>query len=177
MKYSFQTTKSKSKQMSKVHSTGGIDEVIIRKILWRNGIRYRINYKKLPEKPDIAITKYKIVVFIDGEFWHGYELEKYKPRIKCNRDYWIKKIEYNMQHDKEVNNKLKSRGWTVLRFWSKKVLKNPEYYAQIVKLLASVFMTLVLLFHNLFSIIKSGFYLRPFHIPNAGYDDYFLPLN
>ena len=126
MKYSFQTTKSKSKQMSKFHSTGGIGEVIIRKILWRNGIRYRINYKKLPGKPDIAITKYKIVVFIDGEFWHGYECEKYKPRIKCNRDYWIKKIEYNMQHDKEVNNKLKSHGRTVLRFWSKNVLKNPD---------------------------------------------------
>lgn len=132
MKQKLKTTKEKSDQMSRVHSTGGKDEIIIRKLLWHEGVRYRTNYKKLPGKPDIAITKYKIAVFIDGEFWHGYEWEKHKPRLKRNRDFWINKIEYNMKHDKEVNQRLEDIGWTVLRFWSKKVLKNPEYYAQIV---------------------------------------------
>lgn len=118
--------------MSKVHTKNGEDELVIRKRLWHAGIRYRTNYKKLPGTPDIAITKYKIAVFIDGEFWHGHHWKKHKARLKRNRDYWIKKIEYNMQHDKKVNAELEQLGWTVLRFWSKPVLKNPDYYTQIV---------------------------------------------
>ena len=132
MKYKFDKTPEKSRQMAKVKSKDGKDEVILRKLLWHNGVRYRTNYKKLPGKPDIAITKYKIAIFIDGEFWHGYEWEKHKPRIKRNRDYWIHKIEYNMKHDQEVNKLLKDQGWHVLRFWSKKVLKNPDYYVQLI---------------------------------------------
>lgn len=107
MKYKFDTTPEKSKQMAKVHSKNGKDEVILRKLLWHYGVRCRTNYKELPGKPDIAITKYKVAVFVDGEFWHGYEWEKHKPRIKRNRDYWIYKIEYNMKHDHEVNKQLK----------------------------------------------------------------------
>lgn len=118
--------------MARVHSKDGKDEIIIRKLLWHEGIRYRTNYKKLPGKPDIAITKYKVAVFIDGEFWHGYDWKNRKARLKRNRDYWIPKIEYNKKHDAEVNKKLEDKGWIVLRFWSKKVLQNPEYYAQIV---------------------------------------------
>ena len=132
MKYKFDTTPEKSRQMAKVKSKDGKDEVILRKLLWHNGVRYRTNYKKLPGKPDIAITKYKIAIFIDGEFWHGYEWEKHKPRIKRNWDYWIHKIEYNIKHDQEVNKLLKDQGWHVLRFWSKKVLKNPDYYVQLI---------------------------------------------
>lgn len=132
MKYVFDTTPEKSRQMAKVHSKDGKDEVIIRKMLWHEGVRYRTNYKKLPGKPDIAITKYKIAVFIDGEFWHGYEWNKRKDRLKRNRDYWIKKIEYNMQRDKKINAQLEAMGWTVLRFWSKPVLKNPDYYVQLI---------------------------------------------
>ena len=71
--------------------------------------RNRTNYKELPSKPDITITKYKIAVFIDGEFWHGYDWKHRKPRLKRNRDYWIKKIEYNMKHDKQVNTDLEKR--------------------------------------------------------------------
>lgn len=134
MAYEFKTDPSTSKRMSKVHSTEGKDEVIIRKILWKNGIHYRKNYKDLPGKPDIALTKYKVAVFIDGEFWHGYDWENYKKHIKNNRDYWIPKIERNMKRDQEVNAKLKEMGWTVLRFWSKQVLKNPEYYAELIML-------------------------------------------
>lgn len=132
MAYEFKTNPRTNKRMSKVHSTEGKDEIIIRKILWKNGIHYRKNYKDLPGKPDIALTKYKVAVFIDGEFWHGYDWENYKKHIKSNRDYWIPKIERNMKRDQEVNAKLKDMGWTVLRFWSKQVLKNPEYYAELI---------------------------------------------
>lgn len=132
MAYEFKTDPRTSKRMSKVHSTEGNDEVIIRKILWNNGIHYRKNYKDLPGKPDIALTKCKVAVFIDGEFWHGHDWENYKKHIKSNRDYWIPKIERNMKRDKDVNSKLEEMGWTVLRFWSKQVLKNPEYYAELI---------------------------------------------
>ena len=129
-KYKFKTTKRKSLEMSKVHSKGGKDELILRKLLWHKGIRYRVKVKDLPGKPDIVIPKYKIIVMVDGEFWHGKDWPKHRP--KRNTDYWTHKIEYNIAHDKEVNAKLKAQGWTVLRFWSRQVLKNPEYYAEIV---------------------------------------------
>lgn len=134
MAYVFNSDLETRKRMSKVHTVDGKDEVIIRKILWKNGIRYRKNYKELPGRPDIAITRYKIAVFIDGEFWHGYDWENYQKYIKSNRDYWIPKIEGNMKHDQEVNAQLEAMGWTVLRFWSKQVLKNPEYYAELIML-------------------------------------------
>ncbi|MBT8916907.1 very short patch repair endonuclease [Lactobacillus delbrueckii subsp. bulgaricus] len=134
MAYVFNSDLETRKRMSKVHTVDGKDEVIIRKILWKNGIRYRKNYKELPGRPDIAITRYKIAVFIDGEFWHGYDWENYQKYIKSNRDYWIPKIERNMKHDQEVNAQLEAMGWTVLRFWSKQVLKNPEYYAELIML-------------------------------------------
>ena len=129
-KYKFKTTKRKSYEMSRVHSIGGQDELILRKLLWHKGVRYRVNVKGLPGKPDIVISKYKIIVMIDGEFWHGYDWPKHRP--KRNTDYWTHKIEYNMAHDRKVNAELEAQGWTVLRFWSKQVLKNPEYYAEIV---------------------------------------------
>ncbi len=133
MAHKLKTTPQRSREMSRVHVTGGKDEVIIRKILWHRGIRYRTNYKALPGKPDIAITKYKIAIFIDGEFWHGYNWDYYKSHIKRNRNYWIPKIEANMRHDKIVNCKLRDMGWLVLRFWSKPILKNPDYYADVIE--------------------------------------------
>lgn len=132
VKYEFKTTSEKSKQMSKVRSANGKDEVILRKLLWHMGLRYRVNVKNLPGKPDIVLSKYKIAIFIDGEFWHGYEWKKRKSRIKNNREYWIWKIQYNINHDSIVNQALHDQGWTILRFWSKKVLKNPDYYANLV---------------------------------------------
>lgn len=132
MKYKFKTDTKTRKRMSKVHSKNGKDEQILAKMLWHKGIRYRKNYKSLPGKPDIVITKYKIAIFIDGEFWHGYNWPDSKKYLHRNRDYWIKKIEYNIAHDERVNKELEEMGWTVLRFWSRKVLKNPEYYCGVI---------------------------------------------
>ena len=132
IKYKFKTDLKTRKRMSKVHSKNGKDETILAKKLWHEGIRYRKNDGKLPGKPDIAITKYKIAVFIDGEFWHGYNWPNSKKYLHRNRDYWIKKIEYNRRHDLQVNRQLEQMGWKVLRFWSKKVLKYPDYYSELI---------------------------------------------
>lgn len=124
--YSFNTTEERSNIMKKIKSKDTEPEVRLAKELWRRGIRYRKNYSLLPGKPDIAITKYKIAVFVDGEFWHGYNWEEKKERIKANRYYWIKKIEKNIERDKENNIKLKQCGWAVLRFWEHTVKKDLE---------------------------------------------------
>ncbi|MGG5317819.1 very short patch repair endonuclease [Enterococcus sp. AZ072] len=124
----------RSQMMSKIRSTGGKAETVLAKALWHSGVRYYRNYKKLLGKPDIAITKYKIAVFVDGEFWHGYDWKNQKvKRIKSNRDYWIPKIEKNMERDKTVNEELQDLGWTVLRFWEKhQVMKDLEACVEIV---------------------------------------------
>jgi len=120
-KYGFITTKKRSKIMSNIGSKDTKPEIRLRKTLWHLGIRYRVDYSELPGKPDIAITKNNIGVFVDGEFWHGYNWEEKKKNISTNRDYWIPKIEGNMKRDREVNKKLKNMGWTVLRYWEQEV--------------------------------------------------------
>ena len=83
-------------------------------------------HKALPGSPDIAITKYKVAVFVDGEFWHGYKWSDRKNKLKANREYWIEKIEENIARDRRNDEKLKELGWTVLHFWEKEVLKELE---------------------------------------------------
>ena len=112
--------------MSKVCLKHGKAETLLAKSLWHRGFRYRLNYKKLPGSPDIAITKYQIAIFVDGEFWHGYDWEHKKERLKANRLYWIEKIEENMARDIRVDHDLCSLGWTVLHFWEKEVMKDLE---------------------------------------------------
>jgi DNA mismatch endonuclease (patch repair protein) len=97
---------------------------MLRKALWHEGIRYRKNLKTLPGSPDIAITKYKIAIFCDGEFWHGKNWEKKKEVFKTNRDYWVSKIDRNIMRDNANEKKLESMGWLVLRFWGNEIIKN-----------------------------------------------------
>ena len=101
-------------------------EVKLRKELWSRGYRYRKNVSNLPGKPDIVLTKYKIAIFCDSEFFHGKDWEVLKPRLEKsnNADYWVKKISRNMERDNEINKKLLFMGWTVNRFWGKDILKN-----------------------------------------------------
>ena len=89
---------------------------MLQKELWHRGLRYRKNAKTVYGKPDIAFIGKKIAVFCDSEFFHGYDWENKNKEIKSNRDFWIPKIEKNMQRDREVTEKLTSEGWTVLRF-------------------------------------------------------------
>ena len=110
--------------MGKIRGKNTKPELAFRKALWQSGYRYRIDYKKLIGKPDIALKKYKTVIFIDGEYWHGHNWEERREKIKTNREFWIPKIERNMQRDHEVNQALKEKGYTVFRFWETEVKKN-----------------------------------------------------
>ena len=120
----FYTTKARSELMSKIRSKETKPEKKLRKVLWSLGLRYRKNLKKIYGTPDIVISKYKLVIFIDGEFWHGYNWEEKKDRIKSNREFWIPKIERNMQRDRTNNHLLAQQGWKVFRFWDKEIKKN-----------------------------------------------------
>lgn len=101
-------------------------EVLLRKALWHKGIRYRKNYKKLPGSPDIAITKHKIAIFCDSEFFHGYNWEIKKQKLGQNREYWIKKIERNMERDRENDFKLLAMEWVPIHFWGHDIQKHTE---------------------------------------------------
>ena len=118
------TTLDISKRMSHVHLKHGAAETILSKELWHRGIRYRLNYRKLPGSPDIAITKYKVVIFVDGEFWHGQNWVHRKTTLKSNREYWIEKIEENMARDKRNDALLRASGWNIIHFWEKDVLRH-----------------------------------------------------
>ncbi|HET8839798.1 MAG TPA: very short patch repair endonuclease [Flavobacteriaceae bacterium] len=128
----FYTTKTRSKHMSKIRGTENKLEVRFRKEFWKRGFHYRKNVKTMIGKPDIVFRKYKTVVFIDGEFWHGYNWEEKKNKIKSNRAFWIPKIERNMQRDREVNQTLEAQGFTVFRFWEREIKKNFETCIDIV---------------------------------------------
>jgi len=110
--------------MSRVKSANTSIETLLRKALWREGIRYRKNYKQLPGKPDIVITKYKIAIFCDGEFWHGKAWNEKKEVFKTNRDYWVNKIERNINRDNKADKELAKMGWIIFRFWGKEIEKN-----------------------------------------------------
>lgn len=120
------TPEQRRRNMQAIRSKDTTIELRMRKALWERGIRYRKNYKKLIGKPDIAITKYRIAVFCDSDYWHGYDWENRNQRIKSNRDYWVPKIERNMERDREVTETLQNDGWLVLRFWEWQIRKHLE---------------------------------------------------
>lgn len=122
----FYTTPERSKIMGKIRGRDTKPEMAFRRVLWKTGYRYRIDYKKLIGKPDIVLKKYKTVIFIDGEYWHGHNWEERKPKVKTNREFWIAKIERNMQRDREVNQELDRLGYKVFRFWETEIKKELE---------------------------------------------------
>ncbi len=122
----FYTTAQKSKAMSKIRDRNTKPEISLRKALWALNIKYRINVKSLPGKPDVLMRKHKLAIFVDGEFWHGYNWEEKRNKIKTNTGFWIPKIERNMQRDIENNKKLAELGFIVLRFWDHEIKKDLE---------------------------------------------------
>lgn len=108
-------------------------ELLLRKELWQRGIRYRKNVRKIYGNPDIVFIGLKTAVFCDSEFWHGYNWEERKKDFKSNQDFWIPKIERNIERDKEVNEKLKADGWIVIRFWGKEIKKETKKCADIIE--------------------------------------------
>ncbi len=127
------TSEQITKNMKAVKSSGSEIEVMLMKELWSRGLRYRKNVKTVYGKPDIAFIGKKVAVFCDSEFWHGYNWEERKHDFKSHQEFWIPKIERNMERDKEVTNKLESDGWTVIRFWGKEIKKNLKECADIVE--------------------------------------------
>lgn len=129
------TKEQRRKNMQNIHSKDTKIEVALRKALWAKGYRYRKNYNALPGKPDIAMTKYKIAIFCDGEFFHGKDWEVLKPRLEKgnNGEFWINKISRNRQRDDEVNKRLLFEGWTVIRFWGDEIKKNVDECVKVVE--------------------------------------------
>lgn len=122
------TPEQRNKNMKAIRSKDTSIELILRKALYRRGFRYRKNYKALPGSPDIAITKHRIAIFCDSEFFHGKDWEALKLRLEngSNSTYWIKKITRNMERDRETEQALRFREWTVLRFWGDDIRKHTD---------------------------------------------------
>ena len=116
---------AKNKNMQAVKSSGSQIETMLGKALWQNGFRYRKNDKTVFGKPDFTLKKNKIAIFADSEFWHGKNWDDRKHDHKSNVEFWHKKIERNIERDKEVNER-SPEGWTVIRFWGKDIKKNLE---------------------------------------------------
>jgi DNA mismatch endonuclease (patch repair protein) len=129
------TKEQRHKNMKNIRSKDTSIELKLRKELWRRGYRYRKNYTELPGKPDIVLTKYKIAIFCDSEFFHGKDWEVLKPRLEKgkNADFWIKKISKNQQHDDDINKQLQFLGWTVIRFWGKDIMKKTDECIQVIE--------------------------------------------
>lgn len=120
------TREQRHKNMQAIKNKDSEIELLLRKELWKRGLRYRKNSKAVFGHPDIAFIGKKIAVFCDSEFWHGYDWENRKNDIKTRREFWIPKIERNIQRDKEVTEKLENDGWIVIRFWGKEIKKNTK---------------------------------------------------
>lgn len=120
------TKEQRRKNMQRIKAKDTSIEVKLRKALWKKGFRYRKNYNKLPGKPDIALTKYKLAIFCDSEFFHGKDWEVLRPRLERgnNSQYWVSKIARNRERDDEINKQLLFKGWMVIRFWGKDISKN-----------------------------------------------------
>ncbi len=114
------------KTMSRIKGKDTGLELKLRKALREAGLPYRLYSKKLPGHPDLSCQKYRIAIFCDSEFWHGYLFEVNEKKLKWNRDFWLAKIKRNMERDLEVDKALKGRGYTVLRFWGRMIEKDLE---------------------------------------------------
>jgi DNA mismatch endonuclease, patch repair protein len=121
-----------SVMMSKVKSKGGKAETLLRKALWRLGYRYRLHTKAILGKPDLTLARYRTVVFVDGDFWHGRGIVDNGERAfgltlrTKRRRWWVNKIKGNVQRDKSVTRTLTQGGWHVIRVWESHVLKDPK---------------------------------------------------
>lgn len=119
--------------MKQVKNKDSAIEITLRKELWNRGLRYQKNVTKIFGKPDLVFKGKKVAVFCDSEFWHGYNWEERKKDFKSHQEFWIPKIERNMQRDIEVTEELQKQGWKVLRFWGNEIKKNVSSCADIIE--------------------------------------------
>jgi DNA mismatch endonuclease (patch repair protein) len=119
------TKEKRSDVMSKIRRVSMLEKEfakVLSKEVYPLGYRYRRNYRKVPGSPDFAFTKQKIAVFIDGDFWHGYQYSKKKGKLP---KFWQEKIERNIKRDRRNRALLKKMGWTYIRLWEHEIKKNP----------------------------------------------------
>ena len=138
------TKEQRHKNMKNIRGKDTSIEVILRKALWKKGYRYRKNYKKLAGSPDIVLTKYKIAIFCDGEFFHGKDWEVLRPRLETgnNSEVRIGKISRNRERDDAINKRLLFEGWTVIRFWGNDIKKCTDECVKVIE--ETIFDTVVL---------------------------------
>lgn len=122
------TKEQRHRNMSNIKSKNTSIELALRRALRANGFGYRLHYKELPGKPDIVLTKYRIAIFCDSEFFHGKDFDNLKAQLQkgANSDFWIEKISKNIERDIKINAEIQGMGWHVLRFWGKDILKDTE---------------------------------------------------
>lgn len=110
-------------------------EKMLRRELWQIGLRYRKNVESLPGKPDIVFVRARVAIFCDGDFWHGRNWEEQKPKLRqgTNAEYWLSKIESNMERDALNNTLLEADGWSVLRIWETDIKRDPQAAAELVR--------------------------------------------
>ena len=123
--------------MSAVKQKDTKPELLLRRALWARGLRFRKNYKKLIGKPDIVFTRAKIVVFCDGDFWHGHNwavrgIDSLEKELDTYTDFWKTKIRNNITRDQFVNAKLTEEGWTVLRFWESDIRNDLDAIVELI---------------------------------------------
>ena len=127
------TPEQRRRNMQAVKNKDSQIELLLRQELWKRGLRYRKNVNRIYGKPDIVFIGKKIAVFCDSEFWHGYNWEERKKDFKSHQEFWIPKIERNMERDFKVTARLESEGWTVLRFWGNEIKKNTAQCADLIE--------------------------------------------
>jgi DNA mismatch endonuclease, patch repair protein len=115
------TEKQIHDNMSRIRGKDTSIELILRHALYQDGIRYRKNVKTLPGCPDIVLSKYKIAIFCDGDFFHGYDFSKIQNNLKSNKEFWINKIDTNRKRDLKTDEALVGMGYLVLRFWEHEI--------------------------------------------------------
>lgn len=120
------TKEQRRKNMRAIKSKGSKIEIALAKALWSRGYRYRKHDKTVFGKPDFTFRSKRIAIFVDSEFWHGKDWEHRQNDHKSNKEFWVKKIERNIERDREVNLQLASEGWKVVRFWGKDIASDPN---------------------------------------------------
>ena len=127
----FNSSPQRSKTMAAIHSKDTKPEVLLRKALWKMEVRGYRKYPKIPGKPDLLFPRQKLIVFMDGCFWHGCPHHLRIP--KGNPDYWPSKIKRNMERDQEINQALEHMGFRVLRIWEHEVTTDIGGVIQLIK--------------------------------------------
>lgn len=128
---------TRSYNMSRIKSKDTKPEMLVRKFLHAQGFRYRLHVKDLPGKPDIVLPKYKTVIFIHGCFWHGHEHCKYYVIPKTRTEWWVNKINRNIENDVKAIAALKKEGWKVITLWECE-LKKTNFAASLSKLIRRI---------------------------------------